>query len=98
MWLRQFWRIFHVCLPTLWIGNLTLLEPYRPIFIAIVLLFFGWAGWKVHRPIEACEPGTACAIPQTRKRRQIIFWITGIIALVLVTSTYWIPLIASDIE
>ncbi|MAY38676.1 MULTISPECIES: mercuric transporter MerT family protein [Gammaproteobacteria] len=81
-----------------WIGNLTLLEPYRPIFIAIVLLFFGWAGWKVHRPIEACEPGTACAIPQTRKRRQIIFWITGIIALVLVTSTYWIPLIASDIE
>ncbi len=77
-----------------WIGNLTLLEPYRPLFIAAVLALFGWAGWKVYRPVEACEPGTACAIPQVRKRRQVIFWITAIVALVLVTSTYWIPLIA----
>lgn len=77
-----------------WIGNLTLLEPYRPLFIAVVLALFGWAGWRVYRPVEACEPGTACAIPQVRKRRQVIFWITAIVALVLVTSTYWIPLIA----
>lgn len=45
-----------------WIGNLTLLEPYRPLFIATVLLLFGWAGWQVHRPIEACEPGTALSL------------------------------------
>jgi mercuric ion transport protein len=30
-----------------WIGNLTLLEPYRPIFILLVLALFGFAGWKV---------------------------------------------------
>jgi mercuric ion transport protein len=77
-----------------WIGNLTLLEPYRPFFIAAVLALFGWAGWKVYRPVEACEPGTACAIPQVRKRRQVIFSITALVALVLVTSTYRIPLIA----
>lgn len=76
-----------------WIGNLTLLEPYRPLFIAAVLALFGWAGWKVYRPVEACEPGTACAVPQVRKRRQVIFWITTLVALVFVTSTYWIPLI-----
>ncbi|KGD66070.1 mercuric transporter MerT [Alcanivorax nanhaiticus] len=77
-----------------WIGNLTLLEPYRPFFIVIVLLLFGWSGWQVHRPIEACASGTACAVPQTRKRRQIIVWTTAIIALILVSSSYWIPLIA----
>lgn len=76
-----------------WIGNLTLLEPYRPLFIAAVLALFGWAGWKVYRPVEACEPGTACAVPQVRKRRQVIFWVTALIALTLVTSTYWIPLL-----
>jgi mercuric ion transport protein len=75
-----------------WIGNLTLLEPYRPVFIAIVLLLFGWAGWQINRPVEACEPGSACSVPQTRKRRQVVFWITAIIALILVTSSYWIPL------
>ncbi len=77
-----------------WISNLTLLEPYRPVFITVVLILFGWAGWKVYRPVETCEPGTACSVPQTRKRRQIIFWITAMVALVLVTSSYWIPLIA----
>ena len=75
-----------------WIGNLTLLEPYRPVFIAIVMMLLGWAGWQIHRPVEGCEPGTACAVPQTRKRRRVIFWIMAIIALVLVTSSYWIPL------
>jgi len=77
-----------------WIGNLTLLEPYRPIFIVAVLALFGWAGWQLYRPVEACEPGTACAVPQVRKRRQVIFWITSVIALLLVTSAYWIPLVA----
>lgn len=77
-----------------WIGNLTLLEPYRPLFIAAMLALFGWAGWQVYRPVEACEPGTACAVPRVRKRRQVIFWVTALVALALVTSTYWIPLIA----
>ncbi|EKT4486605.1 MULTISPECIES: mercuric transporter MerT family protein [Gammaproteobacteria] len=77
-----------------WIGNLTLLEPYRPVFVMLVMLLFGWAGWQIHRPVEACEPGTACAVPHTRKRRQIVFWIAVIVALVLVTSTHWIPLFA----
>jgi mercuric ion transport protein len=75
-----------------WISNLTLLEPYRPIFIIAALGLFGWAGWKVYRPVAACEPGTACATPQVRKRRQMIFWITAVLALILVTSSYWIPL------
>lgn len=73
-----------------WIGNLTLLEPYRPVFILLVLALFGFAGWKVYRPIEDCKPGTACATPQVRKRRQVIFWVTAFIALILVTSNYWI--------
>lgn len=76
-----------------WIGNLTLLEPYRPIFVLAVLVLFGWAGWKLYRPIEACEPGTACAVPRVRKRRQVVFWIALFFALALVTSAYWIPLI-----
>ncbi|MFT6164020.1 MAG: mercuric ion transport protein [Zhongshania aliphaticivorans] len=73
-----------------WIGNLTLLEPFRPILLVVVLVLFSFAAWKVYRPIEDCEPGTACAIPQVRKRRQVIFWVTVLTAMVLVTSNYWI--------
>ena len=73
-----------------WIGNLTLLEPYRPIFILLVVALFSFAGWKIYRPLENCEAGTACATPQVRKRRPIIFWGRAFIALILVTSNYWI--------
>ena len=40
-----------------WIGNLTVFEPYRPIFIgaALVALFFAWR--RIVRPTAACKPG-----------------------------------------
>ena len=77
-----------------WIGNLTLLEPFRPLFILAVVVLFGWAGIKVYRPAEACEPGEVCAVPEVHRRRQVIFWIAAISALVLVTSNYWIIWVA----
>jgi mercuric ion transport protein len=73
-----------------WISNLTLLEPYRPYFLAAVLALFVYAGWKVYRPVDECDPGAACAVPQVRKRRQIIFWVTALLAIVLITSNYWL--------
>ena len=77
-----------------WISSLTQLEPYRPLFITAVSILFGWAGWQVYRPIEQCEPGTACAVPRTRKKRQILFWTALILSIIFVSSPYWIPLIA----
>ena len=52
-----------------WIGNLTVLEPYRPIFIgaALVALFFAYR--RIFRPVQACKPGEVCAIPQVQTLR-----------------------------
>ncbi|EQM69794.1 hypothetical protein L682_12025 [Aquipseudomonas alcaligenes OT 69] len=43
-----------------WIGNLTVLEPYRPIFIgvALVALFFAWR--RIYRPSPSMMPRPAC--------------------------------------
>lgn len=73
-----------------WIGTLTLFEPFRPLFILAVVILFGLAGWRLHRPQPACEPGTSCAVPQSQYRRKIIFWMASLVALILVTSNYWI--------
>jgi mercuric ion transport protein len=73
-----------------WISNLTLLEPYRPLFIIVVIGLFTFAGRKIYRPIEDCEDGSACAVPKIRKSRQSIYWLTVVIAFVFVTSNYWI--------
>jgi len=76
-----------------WVANLTLLEPFKPVFIGLTLVFFAWAGWKLYRPQTACKEGQACALPSVQIRRKKIFWVSLIIALVLVTTTWWIPLL-----
>ena len=69
-----------------WIGNLTLLEPYRPFFIAgaLVALFFAWR--RIFRSAHVCEPGELCAVPRTRRVYKIAFGIVS--ALVLIALVY----------
>lgn len=75
-----------------WIGNLTVLEPYRPIFIgaALVALFFAWH--RIFRPARACDPSDACAIPQVRATYKVIFWIVAALVLIAVAFPYLAPL------
>ena len=53
-----------------WIGNLTALEPYRPVFIGGALVALVLAYRRMYRPVAACEPGEACAAPQARSSLQ----------------------------
>ena len=74
-----------------WIGNLTMLEPYRPNFIGVALLalFFAWR--RIFRPAQACKPGEVCAIPQVRTTYKPIFWIVTVLVLVALGFPYAMP-------
>jgi mercuric ion transport protein len=74
-----------------WIGNITALEPYRPIFIgvALVALFFAWR--RIFRPVEACKPGEVCAVPQVRTSYKVIFWIVVALVAVALAFPYVVP-------
>lgn len=75
-----------------WIGNLTVLEPYRPFFIgaALVALFFAWR--RIFRPATACKPGEVCALPRIRRAYKLIFWIVAALVLIALGFPYLIPL------
>ena len=75
-----------------WIGNLTVLEPYRPMFIgaALVAMFFAWR--RIFRPAQDCKPGEVCAIPQARSTYKIIFWVVVALVLVALGFPYVLPL------
>ena len=77
-----------------WVSGLTAFEPYRPIFITIVAILLTRAGWQLYRPIEQCPEGSVCAIPSARLHYRKIFWSVLLVAIVLVTSPYWIPIFA----
>ncbi len=69
-----------------WISNLTVLEPFRPLFIgaALVALFFAFR--RIFRPAPACEPGAACARPQVQRAYKVLFGVVA--ALVLVALAF----------
>ena len=77
-----------------WISNLTLLEPYRPAFIAVALVFMGLAWRRIYRAPAAteCEPGTVCALPQTNHVYRISFWVVSALVLLLLAFPYYAPL------
>ena len=74
-----------------WIGNLTKLEPYRPVFIGVALLALYFAYRRINRPAAACEPGEVCAIPQVRTTYKVIFWIVAVLVLVAPGFPYVMP-------
>ena len=71
-----------------WIGNLTVLEPYRPVFIAGALAALFFAGRRIFRPAQTCQPGDACAVPRTRRVYKIVFGIVSALVLVALVFPY----------
>src|SRR6516165_1316501 len=75
-----------------WIGSLTALEPYRPIFVGLTLLFLGFAFYRLYLVRPACSPAAVCANPQTLKRQRLAFWIATALVLGLIAVPWFAPL------
>ncbi|EQD67803.1 Mercuric transport protein MerT [mine drainage metagenome] len=75
-----------------WIGNLTVLEPYRPFFIGAALLALAFAWRRIFRRAQACAPGEVCALPQARTTYKVIFWVVIVLVLVALLFPYVLPL------
>lgn len=77
-----------------WISNLTLLEPYRPVFIGAALVFMGLAWHRIYRAPAAaeCEPGTLCALPQINRVYRVMFWTVSALVLLAFGFPYLAPL------
>src|SRR5258708_550323 len=78
-----------------WISSLTALEPYRPFFIGLTLLFLAFAFYRLYLAPRACTPESACANPRTLSRRRLVFWIVAVLVLVLIAVPWFAPLFYS---
>lgn len=77
-----------------WMSNLTMLEPYRPIFIGIALVFMVFAYRKIYsaKPADICLPDTLCAQPQTNRNYRVIFWIVSVLVIIALLYPYFVTI------
>ncbi|ESR24616.1 mercuric transporter MerT family protein [Lutibaculum baratangense] len=75
-----------------WIGTLTALAPYQPIFAVVTLGFLGSGYYLTRRTTQDCEGG-ACARPLPSRLVKATLWV----ATVLVTSAIIFPYLAPSL-
>ena len=74
-----------------WIGNLSALEPIRPLFIGATLVFLGLAFRRLYLAPQVCEPATACADPKALARQRGIFWLVTVTLVGLLAVPWLAP-------
>lgn len=75
-----------------WVGNLTALEPIRPVFIGLTLLFLALAFRRLYLIPQNCAPGTECADPRIIKRQRLLFWPIAVALVGLLAIPWLAPL------
>jgi mercuric ion transport protein len=74
-----------------WIGNLTALAPYQPIFFAATAGFLGVGYYLVYRhPKAACSDGTG-ARPLASRSVKAMLWAATVLVLAAVAFDYLAP-------
>jgi len=75
-----------------WIGNLTALAPYQPIFIAVTLMFLGYGYWLVYTKSKVVRAdGAACARPAPNRIVKLALWGATILVMAAVMFNYLAP-------
>lgn len=70
-----------------WIGKLTALEPYSPIFAGIAILCIGLGFWHVY------FRGTgACATQRSVMVTKALLWFAAVLTVIALTTDWWAPL------
>ncbi|GAA0631964.1 MULTISPECIES: mercuric transporter MerT family protein [Rhodospirillales] len=76
-----------------WIGNLTALEPYKPLFATVALIFIGLGFWQVYfKTKPACDDGSYCARPESALITKAALWFSTVLVGLALTINWWAPL------
>lgn len=86
--------LFSVGIGGAWIGNLTALAPYKPIFVAGTAGLLGYGFYLVYwKPRRACAEGAACARPISNGLVQLALWIATVLVIAAFAFDYIAPLL-----
>lgn len=75
-----------------WIGNLTALEPFKPLFVVATLVFLGLGFRQVYfRPMRDCDEAEYCAEPRFEGLIKTALWAATVLVALAITIEWWAP-------
>jgi mercuric ion transport protein len=76
-----------------WIGTLTALSPYQPIFLGVGAIAVGAGLWRAYgRTRRACD-GPQCGTARSRRWTRTGLWLAAGLLLIAATTSWWAPLV-----
>jgi mercuric ion transport protein len=76
-----------------WIGNLTALEPYQPVFAVLALGAIGYGFYLVYRkPKDECVADSYCARPRSGRVAKTGLWAAAVLVAVALAFPRLAPL------
>jgi mercuric ion transport protein len=76
-----------------WIGRLTALAPYQPVFLAVGAISIGAGLWRSYgRRREACD-GPECGTSSSRRGTRAALWLAAALLLSAAAAPWWAPLV-----
>ena len=75
-----------------WLGNLSALSPYQPIFVALTLAFLASGVWLAYRrPKAACAGSEVCAQPTSGRSVKAALWAATLLVAAAIAFPYLAP-------
>ena len=75
-----------------WIGNLTALKAYQPVFVPVTLGFIGFGFWQVYGKTQrSCDDDSRCANPASDRLLKIVLWVATLLVGVALSIDLWAP-------
>ena len=86
--------LFNLGVGGAWVGNLTALAPYKPLFVAATTGVLGYGFYLVYwKPRRACANGAACATLVPSRLVRTALWIATVLVAAAFAFDYVAPLL-----
>jgi mercuric ion transport protein len=75
-----------------WIGKLTALKAYQPLFVGLTAAFLGYGFWHVYRKSDLDCDDEFCTTPRSDRVVKVALWTATALVIVALTTDLWAPL------